>query len=65
LTFWKKDSSGNKYIGHVALYMGKINDKPAIIHTVSGRPYRHWYYHQFYYTGMASTFTGLRRPGSA
>ncbi len=56
LTFWKKDSSGNKYIGHVALYMGKINDKPAIIHTVSGRPtaigittsFTYWYGEHLY-----------------
>jgi hypothetical protein len=37
-TFWKKDSSGNKYIARVALYMGKINGKPAIINTRSDRP---------------------------
>lgn len=36
--FWNKDSSGNRYISHTALYMGKINGKPCIIHTVSGRP---------------------------
>ncbi|MGI6513198.1 MAG: C40 family peptidase [Syntrophomonadaceae bacterium] len=38
LLFWNKDSKGNRYISHVALYMGKINGKPCIIHTVSGRP---------------------------
>jgi len=38
LTFWKLDSNGNRYIGHVALYMGKIDGKPCIIHTVSNRP---------------------------
>jgi len=37
-TFWAKDSSGNKYISHVALFMGMINGKPAIINTVSNRP---------------------------
>ncbi|MGI6549578.1 MAG: C40 family peptidase [Syntrophomonadales bacterium] len=38
LLFWNKDSKGNRYISHVALYMGKFNGKPCIIHTVSGRP---------------------------
>lgn len=55
LTFWKTDSSGKRYIGHVALYMGKINGKPTIIHTVSGRPtaigitnsFTYWYGHHF------------------
>ncbi|MGE5397129.1 MAG: C40 family peptidase [Chitinophagales bacterium] len=38
-TFWKEDSNGNRYIGHVALYMGVINGKPCIIHTCgAGRP---------------------------
>jgi hypothetical protein len=37
-TFWAKDSDGNKYISHVALYMGKINGKPAIINTCTDRP---------------------------
>lgn len=36
--FWNKDSKGNRYISHVAIYMGKINGKPCIIHTISGRP---------------------------
>lgn len=56
LTFWAKDSSGNKYIGHVALYMGKINGKPAIIHTKKERPtaigivndFTWWYGEHFY-----------------
>lgn len=54
-TFWKTDSSGNRYIGHVAIYMGKINGKPAVIHTVSGRPtaigitdsFSYWYGEHF------------------
>lgn len=54
-TFWKTDSSGNRYIGHVAIYMGKINGKPAIIQTVSGRPtaigitdsFSYWYGEHF------------------
>ncbi|MGI5921318.1 MAG: C40 family peptidase [Syntrophomonadaceae bacterium] len=55
LTFWKTDSNGNRYIGHVALYMGKINGLPTIIHTVSGRPtaigitnsFTYWYGQHF------------------
>lgn len=54
-TFWKTDSNGKRYIGHVAIYMGKINGKPAIIHTVSGRPtaigittsFTYWYGQHF------------------
>lgn len=37
-TFWAKDSSGNKYISHVAMYVGKVNGKPTIINTVTGHP---------------------------
>lgn len=37
-TFWAKDSAGNKYISHVALYIGKVNGKPAIINTCGDRP---------------------------
>ncbi len=37
-TFWKKDANGNKYIAHVALYIGKVNGKPCIINTCKGRP---------------------------
>lgn len=37
-TFWAKDSNGNKYISHVALYMGVINGKPRIINTCKGNP---------------------------
>lgn len=63
-TFWKTDSSGNRYIGHVAIYMGKINGKPAIIQTVSGRPtaigitnsFSYWY---------GEHFAGARRVLSA
>lgn len=36
-TFWKTEN-GKRYIGHVALYMGKINGKPCIIQTVKGHP---------------------------
>ena len=55
LLFWNTDSSGNRYISHVALYMGKINGKPCIIHTVSNRPtaigitnsFTYWYGQHF------------------
>ncbi len=56
LTFWKEDSDGSgTHIGHVALYIGKINGKPTIIQTVSGRPtaigitndFRYWYGEHF------------------
>lgn len=54
-TFWKTDSNGNRYIGHVALYMGNINGKPTIIHTIKGRPtaigisnsFNYWYGEHF------------------
>lgn len=55
MTFWKKDSSGNRYIGHVALYMGKIDGKPTIIHTCKDNPtaigitnsFTYWYGEHF------------------
>lgn len=55
MTFWKEDSSGNRYIGHVAIYMGKLNGKPAIIQTCSGNPtaigittsFTYWYGQHF------------------
>ncbi len=37
-TFWAKDAKGNKYISHVALYMGIVNGKPCIINTCKGNP---------------------------
>ncbi|MEN6325064.1 MAG: NlpC/P60 family protein [Syntrophomonas sp.] len=37
-TYWSTNSNGNRYISHVAIYMGKINGVPAIIHTIKGRP---------------------------
>jgi len=55
-TFSKKDSDGNgTHIGHVAIYMGKINGQPAIIHTISDRPtaigittsFKYWYGEHF------------------
>lgn len=57
ITFWKTNSDGSdKHIGHVAIYMGKINGKPTIIQTVSGRPtaigitnsFTYWYGQHFY-----------------
>lgn len=66
MTFWKEDSSGNRYIGHVAIYMGKLNNKPAIIQTCKGNPsaigittsFTYWY---------GQHFAGARRvlPSSA
>lgn len=55
LTFWKEDSTGKRYIGHVAIYMGKLNGKPTIIHTVKGYPtaigittsFTYWYGEHF------------------
>ena len=54
-TFWKEDSTGKRYIGHVAIYMGKLNGKPTIIHTVKGYPtaigittsFTYWYGQHF------------------
>ncbi len=55
-TFWVKDAEGSgTHIGHVALYMGKINGKPAIIQTIKGRPtaigiltnFQYWYGEHF------------------
>lgn len=37
-TFWNTDSNGNKYIGHVAIYMGLVDGKPRIINTCEGHP---------------------------
>lgn len=59
-TFWKVDSQGKRYIGHVAIYMGMLNGKPTIIHTVKGYPtaigvtnsFTYWY---------GEHFNGVRR----
>jgi len=56
MTFWKKDSQGKKYIAHVAIYMGKINGKPTIIHTRKDNPtaigitnsFTYWFGEHFY-----------------
>lgn len=53
--YWDKDSSGQKYISHVAIYAGIINGKPWIIHTIKGRPtaigmtdsFTYWYGQHF------------------
>ncbi|OEF98729.1 SH3 domain-containing protein [Desulfuribacillus alkaliarsenatis] len=54
LTYWAGTET-NKYISHVAIYMGVINGKPAIINTVSNRPtaigivnnFSYWYGEKF------------------
>ena len=55
-TFWVKDADGSgTHIGHVAIYMGKINGQPAVIHTIKGRPtaigiltsFQYWYGEHF------------------
>ncbi len=37
-TYWNSDAPANTHIGHVAIYMGKVNGKPCIIGTCKGRP---------------------------
>ncbi|WP_176720433.1 SH3 domain-containing protein [Desulfuribacillus stibiiarsenatis] len=37
LTYWG-GTADNKYISHVAIYLGVINGKPAVINTVKDRP---------------------------
>ncbi|NLB53289.1 MAG: hypothetical protein GX808_10220 [Syntrophomonadaceae bacterium] len=37
-TFWNSDAPARTHIGHVAIYMGKINGKPCIINTCKGNP---------------------------
>lgn len=67
MTFWALDSKGNRIINHVGIYMGQINGKPCVIHTVGkNRPtaigitnsFTHWY---------GQHFAGARRvlPASA
>ncbi|WP_248924423.1 NlpC/P60 family protein [Paenibacillus hamazuiensis] len=34
LTWYKTDAAGNKYISHVAIYIGMLNGQPAVIGTV-------------------------------
>ncbi|MGE5654613.1 MAG: hypothetical protein ACM3ZQ_10215, partial [Bacillota bacterium] len=55
LTWWAKDSNGNKYISHTAIYMGIFDGKPAVIGTTSDRPtaigivtdFRYWWGENF------------------
>lgn len=56
LAFWVKDSDGSgTHIGHVAIYMGEIKGKPAVIQTNKDRPtaigirtdFRYWYGEHF------------------
>lgn len=58
LTWWAKDSNGNKYISHVAIYMGMMNGQPAVIGTRGdGNPtaigivndFRYWWGSKFLY----------------
>jgi cell wall-associated NlpC family hydrolase len=37
-TFWNSDEPARTHIGHVAIYIGKVDGKPCIINTCSGRP---------------------------
>lgn len=37
-TFWTTANTGSWHIGHVAIYIGKINGKPRIIGTLKGNP---------------------------
>jgi len=37
-TFWTTANTGSRHIGHVAIYIGKINGKPRIIGTLKGNP---------------------------
>lgn len=37
-TYWNINRHGVRYISHVAIFMGRINSKPCIIHTVRRRP---------------------------
>ncbi|MGE5391910.1 MAG: C40 family peptidase [Deltaproteobacteria bacterium] len=37
-TFWTTANTGNRHIGHVAIYIGNINGKPRIIGTLKGNP---------------------------
>lgn len=56
LTWYKVDSSGQKYISHVAIYMGMFDGKPAVIGTTGSRPtaigittdFRYWWGENFY-----------------
>ncbi len=56
LTWYNTDSSGIKYISHVAIFMGIFDGKPAVIGTASDRPtaigivndFRYWWGEKFY-----------------
>jgi len=37
-TFWTTANTGSRHIGHVAIYIGKIDGKPRIIGTLQGNP---------------------------
>ncbi|MFC4769449.1 NlpC/P60 family protein, partial [Effusibacillus consociatus] len=61
LTWWAKDSKGNKYISHVAIYMGMINGQPAVIGTRSqGNPTAIGIVNNFSYWWGSNFFTAQR-----
>lgn len=72
-TFWAKDSSGNKYISHVAMYIGKPNGIPTIINTVSGHPtalgfvdnFSYWYGSNLYDVRRVLPANAYYRGGAA
>ncbi len=55
-TWWKARPGGKRYIGHVAIYMGRLNGKPAVIGTSKGAPtaigiitgFKRWYGEHFH-----------------
>jgi hypothetical protein len=70
LTWWKERSDGSRYIGHVAIYMGHINGKPAVIGTAKGAPtaigiitsFKRWWGKHFY-TALRILPEGSWTPG--
>ncbi|MGE5380007.1 MAG: NlpC/P60 family protein, partial [Methylocystaceae bacterium] len=72
-TFWAKDSNGNKYISHVAMYVGTVNGKPIIINTVKGHPtaigfadnYSYWYGSNLYDVRRVLPANAFYRGGAA
>lgn len=56
LTWSNTDRNGNRYISHVAIFMGIFDGKPAVIGTASDRPtaigvvtdFRYWWGENFY-----------------
>ncbi len=56
LTWWKGTSERDSYIGHVGIYIGQLDGKPAVISTTAGTPtaigivssFKRWYGKHFY-----------------